>query len=171
MIENEDERLRVLAEFDILYSEPSANFDRITHIAALYFRVPVTLVSFIGSDAQWIKSAFGMKLFSSPRNTAFCNETIKSSDVLVVQDAATDSRYKANPFVTGAPHIRFYAGAPIIYQPGVHLGSVCVIDTLPRSLNRDERQMLRYLAELVVTELRLIKSARLLRRAYNENRL
>ena len=107
----------------------------------------------------------------SRRKIAFCNETIKNDDLFIVNDASRDDRYRDNPLVQGAPHIRFYAGAPITYQPGVQLGSVCIVDTIPRNLDREGRQMLKYLAELTVTELKLIKSARLLRKAYAENRL
>jgi GAF domain-containing protein len=171
MSTDEERRVQILSEFDVLYSDPSPNFDRITHIAALYFKTPISYISFISKDIQWLKSTFGMEAFAIKRNIAFCNETIKSDELFIVSDATKDVRFKDNPLVNGAPHIRFYAGAPITYQPGVQLGSVCVVDSLPRNLDRDERQMLTYLAELVVTELRLIKSVRLLRKAYSESRL
>lgn len=106
-----------------------------------------------------------------PREFTFCNQTINADDLFVVADAQRDERFRHNPFVVGSPNVRFYAGAPIIYQPGVRLGSVCVIDSSPKTLDRDDRQMLKYLAELVVVELRLIKSARLLLRAYKSGRL
>lgn len=168
---NEKNRLQILDDFGILYSEPSPNFDRITYLAAQYFRVPISLVSFIGHDVQWIKSAFGVETFSSSREVAFCNDTIKSSDLFIVSDTIKDSRFSGNPFVVGDPKIRFYAGAPIVYQSGVHLGAVCVVDRTPRTLNREQKQALTYFAELVVTELRLLKAARLLREAYRDSRL
>jgi GAF domain-containing protein len=112
-----------------------------------------------------------MEAFAIKLNIAFCNEPIKSEELFIASDATKDVRFQDNPLVHGAPHIRFYAGAPISYQPGVQLGSVCVVDSLPRNLNRDERQMLTYLVELVVTKLRLIKSVRILMKAYSEIRL
>ena len=171
MPSREAKRLKILEEFGLLHSEPSANFDRISHIGALYFETPISLVTFIGADTQWVKAAFGVSPFSAPREFAFCNETIKGDDLFVVSDTKKDGRFRENPFVVGSPNIRFYAGAPIIYQPGVRLGSVCVIDNAPRTLDRNDRQMLKYLAELVVSELRLVKSARLLLKAYQSGRL
>jgi GAF domain-containing protein len=169
--ESEAQRLQILEDLQIQYSVPAHNFDRITHIAAIYFRTPISYISFIDDKTQWLKSTIGITQFLSNRRDAFCNETIKSDSIFIVHDAAKDHRFSQNQFVIGSPHIRFYAGAPIIYQPGVHLGAVCVIDHTPRTFDRDDRQMLIYLAELVVTELRLTKAARLLRKAYGDNRL
>ncbi len=149
------ERLRTLAQYDVLDAPPTEAFDRITRLAARLFEVPVAMVSFIDQDHQWCLSAHGIALERADREVSFCTHAIQRAGVMVVPDAREDPRFADNPFVTGAPHIRFYAGAPLAAPNGPRLGTLCLIDDTPRSFGDDDRATLADLAGVVVNELTL----------------
>ena len=149
------ERLRTLAQYDVLDAPPTEAFDRITRLAARLFEVPVAMVSFIDQDHQWCLSAHGIALERADREVSFCTHAIQRADVMVVPDAREDPRFADNPFVTGAPHIRFYAGAPLAAPNGPRLGTLCLIDDTPRAFGDDDRATLADLAGVVVDELTL----------------
>ncbi|HEX2552548.1 MAG TPA: GAF domain-containing protein [Microvirga sp.] len=155
---NELLRLRTIDELQVGRRIPDAAVDRITAHAVGRFRVPVCLATLIEADRQLILSRQGIDVTQTPRETSFCTYTILSPEVLVVSDATADARFKANPYVTGQPFIRFYAGAPLIYEERIRLGSLCLVDTRPRTFSRGERAELAMLAEHVVSIL--------IRRAY-----
>jgi GAF domain-containing protein len=164
----ERRRVEVLHETGILYSAPSPNFDRLCQLAQKLFDTPIALVSFVTGDRQWFKARIGLDIAGTERRHAFCNHTIEGSDVFVVPDTLSDPRFDSNPLVTSPPNIRFYAGAPLTYAPGIRLGTLCVMDVRPRSFDSDDREALRHLASCTVTELRLLQSSRLLRHALAE---
>ncbi len=154
---NEEERLEALRRYEILDTLPEAAFDRITRTAAKLFNAPVSLVSLVDKNRQWMKSTCGLDVCETSRETAFCAHTIMEREPLIVEDATRDPRFEANPLVTGIPGIRFYAGAPLRTSDGHNLGSLCVIDMQPRACSEMERAALIDLAATVVDlmELRL----------------
>lgn len=153
--ENEDQRLAALRACQVLDSEPEPAFDRITALAARLFSVPIALVSLVDESRQWFKSRVGLDVNETPRGISFCTHAILSAEPMVVADAALDPRFRANPLVTGPPHIRFYAGAPLLNGEGLALGTVCVIDTVPRQVDHALLATLADLAALAVDELEL----------------
>jgi GAF domain-containing protein len=130
---------------------PSETLDRITAHARDHFRVPICLVTFIEADRQKILSRQGVEISETPRSAAFCTYTILQPEVLVVPDARKDERFKANPYATGAPFIRFYAGAPLVYEDEIRLGSLSLIDTKTRTFSLGERAELMMMADYVVS--------------------
>jgi len=145
----EQDRLKELQNLDILDSEPDPEFDRITRLAAFAMRAPVAVVTLVDEDRQWFKSCFGLDVTETPREVAFCAHAIMSDELLIVPDASQDPRFANNPLVSGPPHIRFYAGAPIISENGFRLGSVCVVDFKSHPMPKPEAlQALRDLADL-----------------------
>ena len=152
---DEFRRLESLRAYDILDTEPEAAFDRLTAVAAGLFETPVSLVSLIDETRQWFKSCHGLSVNETPRDIAFCDYAIRGEDVLVVPDATRDPRFRSNPLVTGDPHIRFYAGAPLRTPGGQILGTLCVIDFRPRRPSPEKIRLLSLLAQAVVDALEL----------------
>ena len=157
--EAERERLRTLKEYDVLDAPPAEAFDRITRLATRLFDVPIAMVNFIDSNQQWCVSAQGLSVQSTPRNVSFCTHTIQSDGVMVVEDAREDERFADNPFVTGEPGIRFYAGAPLKAKNGYRIGTLCLLDHEPHTFSDKNRQSLRDLANVVMDELNLRRYA------------
>ncbi len=156
--ENEEERLKTLHELLILDTPPEQRFDLVTEYATTLFKVPIALVSLVDKDRQWFKSKQGLDATESPRNVSFCAHAILEDDVLVIHDALADPRFHDNPFVTGKPHIRFYAGAPLIMKNGVRIGTLCIIDKVPRNFSTDEALELKELATVVSRELQGVEA-------------
>jgi signal transduction histidine kinase len=159
---HEAARLYVLHGYQVLDTPAEARFDRVTRLLARELEVPIALISLVDAERQWFKSRLGLDAESTPREFAFCAHAIASDDVMVVEDARLDQRFVHNPLVEGAPHIRFYAGAPLLAPGGNRLGTLCAIDSRPRSLNREQRELLRELSEHVMDllELRRLGSLR-----------
>jgi diguanylate cyclase (GGDEF)-like protein len=152
---NEVERLRILDQYGILDTPLEEPFERISALARLIFDTPIVLISLVDDRRQWFKTNIGIDIRETPREQAFCNETIRSDDVLVISDAEHDIRTALNPLVTGSPHIRFYAGAPLITPEKARLGSLCVIDRAPRRFDERQKAILQSLAGLVMKEMEL----------------
>jgi PAS domain S-box-containing protein len=151
---DEYQRLEDLYRLDILDTGPEPAFDRIARIAARLIGSPISLISLVDRDRQWFKSRVGLDAAETPRNIAFCNYAIHSKDPFVVLDATQDARFAATPPVTGPPHVRFYAGAPLLRPGGSALGTLCVIDTEPRaSFSETEREVLRELASVITDQM------------------
>ncbi|MEJ1935581.1 GAF domain-containing protein [Nostoc sp. NIES-2111] len=132
-----------------------AAFGHINRIALEHFRTPISFVSVIDRDEQWFLSSIGLPMATTTRADAFCSHTILGEDVMVVEDARKDGRFADNPLVSSEPFIRFYAGAPLDFGSGIRIGAVCIADTVPRSLNTGQRIVLRNLAEIAVSEIKL----------------
>ncbi len=147
------ERLRALRQLLLLDTPAEERFDRITRFAAQEFGCPIALVSLVDENRQWFKSNVGLNVCETPRDVAFCGHAIVQDEVLLVEDAAADPRFADNPLVTGQPHVRFYAGAPLTLPGGERVGTLCLIDTRPRRLDAVELAILSNLRKLVVEEL------------------
>ncbi len=152
---NEAERLELLRALQILDTDPEPVFDRPTRLLARALGLPITLISLIDEHRQWFKSRVGLAVSETPRDQAFCVHTIVQSEPLVVPNACEDERFAQNPLVVGAPHIRAYAGVPIRSQGGLALGTLCAIDTQPRTFSSTELQILQDMAEVVAHEMHL----------------
>ena len=150
---NEATRLQALRRYDVLDTPPEANFDRITKLAASFFEVPTVLISLVDAKRQWFKSRLGMSAGEVDREIAFCAHAILADDPLVVPDTLEDPRFRGNPQVTGAPFIRFYAGAPLATPDGFRLGTLCLVDTVPRAFSSKQAGELQELAAVVVETL------------------
>lgn len=161
---NERERLEALHRYEILDTPAEEFFDRLTQLAAQTCDTPIALISLVDHDRQWFKSRVGLDASQTPREQAFCAHTILGSEPLIVADASADPRFVDNALVTGAPHIRFYAAAPLVTANGFVLGSLCVIDRRPRTLGADQIMTLRLLAVQIVQQFELRLVAETLRR-------
>lgn len=142
----ETQRLCALDQLNILDTPPDPAFDNLTRLAVETFKVPIALVSLVARDRQWFKSRQGLCATETPRSVSFCNHVIHANRMLVVENAATDPRFADNPLVTGDPHIRFYAGAPVRSPEGFLIGTLCIIDTRPRTFEAAERRLLTLMA-------------------------
>ncbi|GJD93158.1 bifunctional diguanylate cyclase/phosphodiesterase [Methylobacterium iners] len=157
---DESERLKALHDLGILDTPPEAHFDAVCRTAQTLFSVPLATIAMVDEHRLWKKVRCGIADENLPRDLAFCAHTILSDDLLVIEDATSDERFAKNPFVTGQPGIRFYAGAPLSLRPGVRIGTLCLLDTVPRSFNAAQRQQLQDLAAVVLAHLRLYEAER-----------
>ena len=150
---DDEKRQRAVEALGVLDTPPDARVDRVTRLAQEVFDVPMVSVTLIDRDRQWRKSEIGLGGNEAPREGAFCDVTVRRGDTLVVEDASTDATFADNPFVTGDPHLRFYAGHPLAAPGGEHFGTLCILDTKPRTLDSHQLQLLREMAQWVQTEL------------------
>ncbi len=148
----EEVRLRVLNDLHVLDSPAEDRFDRLTMLCQMLFDVPIAAISLIDRDRQWFKSKQGIDLDETLRKDAFCNVTIQSPNVFVVESASTDPLFADNPYVLGAPQIEFYAGYPLEVQ-GQRLGALCIMDSEAHAFTPEQKETLRDLAHWVQTEL------------------
>ena len=152
--EDEERRLASLHAVQLLDTQPEERFDRITRLASALFNAPTALVSLVDENRQWFKSCYGLDMKETPRDSAFCSHVVYDREPIVIPDTFLDARFAENPLVTTEPRIRFYAGCPLILDDGACIGTLCVFDSRPRTLNGPDLARLRDLADLVVQEIR-----------------
>lgn len=154
-----DEKLRLLdlASYDIMDSGAENDFDELVDLAADICNCPISLITLLDEDRQWFKARHGIEKTSTNRDVAFCSHAILQDKVMMVENALDDVRFFDNPLVTGDEHIRFYAGAPIVSPDGYKLGTICVIDNIPKKLSTKEQKALAILSNQVTKLLELRK--------------
>ncbi len=146
-------RQRAIEELGILDTPCDERIDRVTRLAQEMFGVPMVSVTLLDRDRQWRKSEIGLGGREAPREDAFCDFTVREGRTVVIPDASADELWAANPFVEGDPHLRFYAGHPLLAGGGERIGTLCLLDTKPRSLDEREQELLRELAGWVQSEI------------------
>jgi GAF domain-containing protein len=151
----EKKRLKVLWQYEVLDTVPEEVFDDLTELAARICEAPIALISLVDEKRQWFKSKVGTSVNETSRDVSFCAHALNQTELFIVPDATQDTRFAQNPLVTSDPQIRFYAGAPLITPDGYALGTLCVVDKVPRDLRPEQRQALQILARHVVSQLEL----------------
>lgn len=165
---NELTRLKAVYQFQFLEIDSNQELDDLTALVADLCQTPIAMVSFMGIDHQWIKSKVGTPLREIRRDIAFCNHTIRQSDLLVILDTLDDARFATHPLVIQSPNIRFYAGVPLVTTEGCVLGTLCVMDSKPRDLTQNQRKGLKTLSQQVIAQLELKRNTTKLRQLIPE---
>jgi len=157
--QDEEARLKKLRSLNILDSPAEERFDRLTRIAKRIFGVPIVLVSLVDENRQWFKSRVGLSVSETPRDISFCGHAILGSELFIIPDATKDERFVDNPLVVNEPHIRFYAGCPLLSPDGSKLGTLCIMDRKPRNLSEEDLEILKDLASMVEREIAAVQLA------------
>lgn len=151
---DEAARLLALDASGLVDTPAEPAFDRLTWLASQVTEAPMALISLLTAERQWFKSRLGVDANETPRAWAFCSHVVLQEGLFMVEDALTDPRFRDNPLVTGAPHIRFYAGFPLLGPGDQPMGTLCVLDTEPRKLRAREVRALRELTDLASEEIK-----------------
>ena len=160
---DEESRLRALQDFDVLDSPSEVEFDDLALIASQICKTPIALISLIDEHRQWFKARVGLKAQETPREISFCTHAIRESETFIIEDARLDDRFRNNPLVTDDPKIRFYAGAQLKTREGQCIGTLCVVDQVPRKLDASQVEGLEALARQVISNLERKKQSVVLR--------
>jgi signal transduction histidine kinase len=162
---NESERIKALRSYGVLDTLSEKEYDQLTAIASQICGCKMSLISLVDEDRQWFKARVGLDVSETAREFAFCAHAIhEPRKTLVVPDARLDNRFHDNPLVTGDPHLAFYAGVPLVNEDGLSLGTLCVLDSEPKTLTESQLNALNALAEQVMVLLELRRSKMALER-------
>jgi len=164
----ESARVAALNRYASLDTEPEQSFDDLVVLASFVCRTPIATLSLVDDHRQWFKSKVGVEVRETPRDISFCAHAIQQEELFIVPDALEDPRFKDNPLVLGDPHIRFYAGAPLIDEDGYALGTLCVMDRQPRELDDTQKEALRSLRRLALSQIELRRNIQLLKEALSD---
>jgi len=164
----ESARVAALDRYAILDTEPEQTFDDLVVLAAHVCKAPIAMLSLVDDHRQWFKSRVGVETRETPRETSFCAHAIQQQDLFIVPDTWNDARFRENPMVVDEPHIRFYAGAPLINEEGFALGTLCVIDRQPRELDEAQKDALKSLSRLALGQMEFRRNLQLLKDALND---
>lgn len=165
----EIKRIENLHKYEILNTPADGCYDEMTLLATKIFDVPIAIISLVDTDRIWFKSSYGIEVEEIPRSPGLCSSAIMSDDIYIVENARVDPRTMTNPLVTGAMGLQFYAAAPLKSLEGYNLGTFCIIDKNPRSINAKESSMLRQLSRIVMDHFELRLEARLLIKDMQKN--
>ena len=165
----EIKRLENLHKYEILDTPADGDFDEITSLAAEIFNVPVAIITLVDTDRIWFKSSYGLDVDEIPRDPGLCSSAIMADDIYIVENAKIDSRTLANPLVAGLMGLQFYAAAPLKSRDGYNLGTFCIIDRTPRTLDARESSMLRKLSKIVMAQVELRLQSRLMIKEIQKN--
>jgi diguanylate cyclase (GGDEF)-like protein/PAS domain S-box-containing protein len=165
---NEESRQEALEDYEILDSAREESFDALVRLAAEICGTPMGSVTLIDRDRQWFKASVGLENSETKRDISFCAHAITQADIFQVPDATKDARFADNPLVLGDPNIRFYAGVPLETEEGQNLGTVCVIDRVPRQLTETQKDALRVLAKQAMAQMELRRKVKQLKLALLE---
>ena len=166
----EKQRIRNLYKYGILDTPPDGHFDEITLLASKIFNVPVAIISLVDTDRIWFKSYYGLDVDQITRDPGLCSSAILSDDIYLVEDARVDPRTLSNPLVAGAMGLQFYAAAPLKSREGFNLGTFCIIDKKPRTLDSREISILRQLSTIVMDQIDLKMQTRMIVRELEEQK-
>jgi diguanylate cyclase len=166
---DEAERIEALLAYDVLDTPHEPVFQAITRLAAAITGSPIALISLVDKDRQWFKANWGLDVRETPRNIAFCSHAIHSSELFEIPNALNDVRFSDNPLVQEAPNIRFYAGYPLETDDGYKLGTLCVIDRIPRQLNEEQKHALKELSTVVMRLFEAHRQTRTIEQALLQN--
>ncbi|WP_461450092.1 PAS domain S-box protein [Mucilaginibacter sp.] len=155
--DNENQRIAALNSYNVLDTLPEKEYDALSRLASYICQAPIALITLVDGERQWVKSKVGIDYEEVPREDAFCNYAIQNDHTLEITDTLEHDLFKHNPDVTGGLKVRFYAGAPLIDPDGHRLGSLCVVDLIPRKLTEEQHDALRILADEVMSHLILRK--------------
>ena len=155
LIVDSEARIAAVQALDLLDTEPEAAFEDAVQLAATICNTPISLITVLDGKRQWFKSRIGLTVTETPQEQAFCAHAIRQPNLFIVEDAKLDERFDENPLVTGDPNIRFYAGMPLRTPDGFSLGTLCVIDTMPRQLTVEQQAALKLLSRQVEAQIRM----------------
>ena len=167
-LSTEAARLAALDRYAILDTDPEQSFDDLVILASYICKTPIALLSLLDDHRQWFKSTVGVQVRETPLEMSICAHAIKQDDLFIVPDTLRDARFRENPMVVGEPHIRFYAGAPLINEDGFALGTLFVLDRQPRELDLEQKQALKSLRQLALKQMELRRNLQLLKDALND---
>jgi two-component sensor histidine kinase len=167
----EGDRVAALRNLGVLDSEREADFDDVVEILSAVCEMPIALISLIDEKRQWFKASVGIDVPETPIDLSFCAHAILQPGIFLVHDTLMDSRFNDNPLVTGEPHLRFYASAPLETQEGLPVGTVCVLDTKPRLLDARQERLLKVMAKQVMAQLLLRREVTERKRAEHHQKL
>ena len=165
---NEAARVAALDRYAILDTEPEQSFDDLVILAAHVCKTPMASLTLVDDHRQWFKSIVGVQVRETPREISFCAHAIEQSGLFIIPDTLQDPRFKDNPLVTGEPHARFYAGAPLVNDDGFALGTLCVVDRQPRQLEDEQKMALTSLSHLAMRQIELRMNLQMLKDALND---
>ncbi|NMG07938.1 ATP-binding protein [Brasilonema sp. UFV-L1] len=153
LLEQETARLKELYQYEVLDTPAEPDFDDLTQLAAQICQTPVALITLVDANRQWFKSMVGMKVTTAPLEAGFCPFVVQKSDVLIIPDTLADAKFATNPVVVSPPNVRFYTGVPLITSKGYVIGTLCVLDFVPRLLTQQQIEVLQTLSRQVMAQL------------------